>query len=62
MVKKFPDENFTFDIERYNRYVQIIIDDKKNLTKDQIKYLKLYNEYLYIYTNNRVLPDNVEQY
>ena len=58
MSNGFPSENFKYDHNRYNRYVNRINESEKNkeLSEDQINYLNLFNEYLYIHTNNSLLP------
>ena len=60
MSKGFPNENFKYDNERYNRYLDRINESEKNkgLSKDQIDYLELFNECLYIYTNDSLLPQS----
>ena len=61
MSKGYTKTGFSYDVDRYNRYVERIKSkaENKELTKDQLKYLKLFNEYLYIYTNDELLPNNV---
>ena len=61
MSKGYTKTGFSYDVDRYNRYVERIKSkaESKELTKDQLKYLKLFNEYLYIYTNDELLPNNV---
>ena len=61
MSKGYTKTGFSYDVDRYNRYVERIKikAESKELTKDQLKYLKLFNEYLYIYTNDELLPNDV---
>ena len=58
MSNGFPSKNFKYDDNRYNRYVDRINESEKNkeLSEDQINYLNLFNEYLYIHTNDSLLP------
>ena len=60
MSKGYTKEGFKYDYDKYNNSIEKINNKgrEKKLTKDQIYYLELFNEYLYIYTNDSLLPQS----